>query len=544
MEREPAPPAVERTHLSDVFLSADRAFKLLRPVDAGFVDFTDTATRLAAAATEFELNKRLSPDVYLGLADVVEDGELADRLIVMRRLPAERRLDRLIDAPGLADHLREVARRVAAIHAAAPALTGADADVARHRAIRANWDGCLEVLEPTVGSIIPTAEFRRVVELVDRYLTGRAGLFDQRVDAGWVRDGHGDLRAEHVFCLDDGPRLIDCLAFRDDYRIADVLADVAFLAMDLHRLAGPAAAAHFVALYDEFADERHPSSLAHHYVAYRAAVRAKVAAVRFGQGERAAAGEILAYHQLALQHLEVGQPRLIMVGGGAATGKSTVASALADRLAATWLRADEIRKNLAGLSADEHAYSEFEAGIYSPDFSDRVYAELLREAELLLARGESVVLDASWSSAEHRRLARELGERTAAAVTELVCTVDPAVARERIARRMASLYNPSDATPDIADRLLAAFDQWPEAARVGTGCAIVSSVDSAYGRVMAGSLLQPLDGRRARPGPPGPLRVVDTALSHETIGLFLSRVSSGIFVRQPADGGDGTGGRR
>ncbi len=510
------PSSVIETHLSQVFLTGDRVYKLLKPVSTTFVDFSDRSARLDAARQEYELNRRISPDVYLGLADVVEHDELADRMIVMRRLPADRQLDRLVDDQDFADHVREAARLIATFHAAQPPITGEAAGSAGAEALRRNWEDHFRVLEPLAGPVIPTEEFDLVRTLVDRYVSGRETLLAERVAEGWVRDGHGDLRCEHVFCLDDGPRLIDCLAFRDDFRIADVLNDLAFLAMDLHRLSGPAAAGQLVRHYDQFSNEHHPASLAHHYVAYRAYVRAKVAAVRFSQGQTEAMVEVASYHRLALQHLLVGQPRLVLVGGGAGVGKSTVAEALAGRIDATWLRADEIRKAMAGIPADQHAFAEFESGIYSAEASDRVYRELLDQAELLLERGRSVVLDATWSSASHREQARALGERTASELIELECVAPAAVAKERIASRMASPFNPSDATPELVDRLNATADRWPEAIAVDTNQPIARSVEAAYCQVMAG----PPQPNSA----PSPIRIEPFSLAEETIELFLARV--------------------
>lgn len=510
-------PSAIQTHLSEVFLSATRAYKILRPVSTTFVDFTDRSVRLREAAREYELNHRISPDVYLGVSDIMEHDELAERMIVMRRLPDDRRLDNLVDSPEFPNLLRDVARLVASFHAGQPPVTGDDAGVAGAEALRRNWDDNFEVLQPMAGRVIPVEEFDRARTLVDRYLDGRAALFEQRMADGWIRDGHGDLRCEHVFCVPGGPRLIDCLAFRDDFRVADVLNDVAFLAMDLHRVAGPGAARLLVEHYDEFSNETHPSSLAHHYVAYRAAVRAKVGAIRFGQGDRAAVPEILEYHRLALQHLEVGKTRLVMVGGGAGVGKTTVALGLADRLAATCLRSDEIRKNLAGLSADQHAFNDFQQGIYDPEFSERVYDEMLREAELLLARGESVVLDASWALDHRRRAAWELGDRSSSAITELHCQAPRDVARQRIVDRMASVYNPSDASPEVADLLAATFEPWPTADAVDTSSSIARSIEAAYRLVMAESQQhQPADA----------VRVDDRTMTTETISFFLSRVTT------------------
>lgn len=527
MARSVETPAVIETHLSQVFLTPDRVYKLLRPVRTDFVDFSDRSTRLDAAVKEYELNRRLSPDVYLGLADVVEQGELVDRFIVMERLPSDRQLDHLVESPEFANHLREVARLVATFHAGQPPIAGTSAAPAEVEALRRNWADNFAALEPLAGSLLPTEEFKRVGSLVWRFIDGRSALFQERIDQGWVRDGHGDLRCEHVFCLDDGPRLIDCLAFRDDFRVADVIADVAFLAMDLHRLAGPEAAMSFVAHYDEFCNEHHPASLAHHYVAYRAYVRAKVAAIRFAQGDRSAADEVVLYHRLALQHLEVGQTRLMLVGGGAGVGKSTVAQGLADRMAATWLRADEIRKSMAGIDPGRPAADDYERGLYDPEFSDQVYRELLRQAELLLSRGHSVVLDASWSTVGRREWAAGVGGRTSSVVTELLCRAPSDVARQRIVDRMATVYNPSDATPEIADRLAQDFDPWPNADLVDTNQPIARSLDSAYCHVMDRARTQVSDVMRVDEAM---LRDLPSGEPIQTIGLFLSRAGSGAFA--------------
>ena len=136
------------------------------------------------------------------------------------------------------------------------------------------------------GPVHDPAVLDEVRARATRYLAGRGPLFECRIAEGHAVDGHGDLLADDIFCLDDGPRILDCLAFDDDLRRGDVLADLAFLAMDLEHLEhGPAAAEALVAAYDEFADEHHPRSLLHFYVAQRALVRAKVRGLRAGQGD-------------------------------------------------------------------------------------------------------------------------------------------------------------------------------------------------------------------------------------------------------------------
>lgn len=457
--------AVE-THISWVFFTPDRAFKLAKPVRFSFLDLSTPERRLEAADRELEQNRRFAPDVYLGSADVREGDAVVDRMIVMRRLPDSRRLASLVDDRDFGECLREVARAVAVFHGAADPIY--DAPMAKRDAVRANWEDNLVAIDPYVDSVIDRDEYDRVATLARRYLDGRAGVFQSRIEHGHVRDGHGDLTAEDIFCMEDGPRILDCLAFSDDLRIGDVLLDIAFLVMDTHRLAGQQAATSLMSWYREYSNAHHPASLAHHYVAYRAHVRAKVAALRSAQGDRSAEQLARTYHHLALHHLERAQVRVILVGGGPGVGKSTLAAGLSDHFGYVHLATDEIRKDVTGTPHDEHRIVAPGTDIYRPELVDATYAEQRREAELLLRAGQGVVLDASWTHADQRAAALELAHRCAADVVEIECVLDPALARERIARRLSNPWNPSDATPDLVDHLASHRDPWPSARQVST----------------------------------------------------------------------------
>lgn len=467
------------TNLSQLFFTPDRVYKLLKPVATPFVDFSETKARLAATTVEFETNRRISPDVYLGTSDLIEDGEVVDRLLIMRRLPASGDLTHLLGQGHVEGTVRDVARFIAGFHCSLDPIRDGRAAVASADSVAKNWADNLETIRSFAGSILDQDDVEEVAALQKSYLAGRDVLFEERRDLGWIRDGHGDLRCEHLFHTEDGWRLIDCVAFRDDLRISDVLADIAFLAMDLHRLAGQESAITLVRAWDEFTNEHHPSSLAHFYVAYRAHVRCKVECLRFVDGHNDAANSARNYHQLALEHLRLSCVRLVLVGGGAGTGKSTVAQGVAERIGAAHLRSDEIRKDIAGVAHDEHAFAEPGAGIYSAEVSEATTDEMVRQAELLLERGVSVVLDATWSSADARAQLRAVATKTASALTEIRCDVDPAIAKERIARRMSSVYNPSDATPELVDYLADRFEPWPEAKPLCTAQSVQATIDAA-----------------------------------------------------------------
>lgn len=512
---EPSVGAIE-THLSEVFLGHDRVFKRLKPVSLPFIDLSTSQRRCAAAAEEFRQNHAISPSVYLGLADVVEDGTVTDRLIVMRRLRAMDELTHQLDRPDVDDVLRATARRVAQLHMDAPALTGDAATPAGADALARNWEDNFDALAPFVGTIIERDSYQQVVSLVRSWLAGRSHLFEERIADGWVREGHGDLRAEHVYCTTDGVELIDCVAFDRNLRVADILSDVAFLAMDLERLSGREASHRLMQAWGEFTGEHHPSPLAHFYVAYRAHVRAKVAAIRASQGDSHAAAEASRYHERCLEHLRFAAIRVVMVGGGPGTGKSTVASGVAQAIGGAWLRADEVRKDLAGVAHDEHAFAEPDGGIYSPDMSERTRGELRRQAGELLRRGISVVLDSTWQADADRVAVRDLADAAGAELTELRCDLPPAIAKERIARRLASLYEPSDATPDLVDAIGERFDPWPEAATIDTSTSIETSIAAALQAILRqGESLRPsrlaADDERAasRSHPAGPVIRID-----------------------------------
>jgi hypothetical protein len=223
-----------------------------------------------------------------------------------------------------------------------------------------------------------------VERLAHRYLDGRSRLFERRIAEGHIRDGHGDLLADDVFCLDDGPRILDCLEFDDRLRYGDVLLDVAFLAMDLECLGAPDLARRFLDWYTEFSGRPFPASLASHYVAYRAHVRAKVACLRHDQGVEDAADEARCLLDLAHRHLEEAAVRLVLVGGLPGTGKSTLARGLADARGWAVLRSDEVRKELTGLPAAVPASSAWGEGLYRPEMTAATYAELLRRASAAL----------------------------------------------------------------------------------------------------------------------------------------------------------------
>jgi aminoglycoside phosphotransferase family enzyme/predicted kinase len=466
--------AVAETHSGVVFFFGDRAHKLKKPVDLGFLDFRTVESRRIACHREVDLNRRFAPDVYLGVADVVgPDGDVCDHLVVMRRLPASRRLSSLarLGEP-LVDEVRALGAQVAAIHAASP-QTKVAATSAGWRAMAARWDRLLDSVDAVEPSVATAVD--RIRHLAHRYVDGRTTLFDERVEAGCARDGHGDLLAADIFLLDDGARILDCLDFDEALRAGDVLADVAFLAMDLEHLGRPGLADAFVASYRGASGASWPASLEHHHRAERALVRADVSFIRAAQGDSVAAVAARSLLDLSLAHLEAGRVRLVLVCGPPGSGKSTVAASVAPCVDAELLRSDVVRHDVERDGSGADRYSD--AAVH------RVYAELLARAAGHLARGRNVVLDATWSSEPLRQAARGMARALSADLDVLECRVPPGVADARIAGRRAIGIDPSEATPSVAADLRARWVPWDDAVVIDTGGSIDETRSAAIAAI-------------------------------------------------------------
>ncbi|MTD59607.1 AAA family ATPase [Amycolatopsis sp. RM579] len=458
--------AVRETHIGSVFLVGDRAYKLKKPVNFGFLDFTRRETREQVCHKEVALNRRLAPGAYLGVADVTgPDGAVCDHLVVMRRMPDDRRLAKLVrDGVPLRDTIHELARLLARFHEQAERGPAISAQATRD-AVRDRWRASFAQVRAFHGTVLDACTGAEIERLAEDFLAGREELFTHRIGAGRVVDGHGDLLADDIFCLDEGPQILDCLEFDDTLRWVDGLDDVAFLAMDLERLGAPELGEELLNEYARFSGDPAPPALRHHYLAYRAFVRVKVACLRHQQGDPAAAELARAYAEITVRHLRRGTVRLILVGGLPASGKSTLAGAIADHLGATVLRSDRVRKELAGFPPEHSAPDEYERGLYTPAHTEQTYAELGRRAEKLLSYGETVVLDASWNSADRRADVIAVSARTHSPLAPLRCWAPETTTAARLASRGNDI---SDATPEVARRMALDVQPWPGAHTIFT----------------------------------------------------------------------------
>jgi uncharacterized protein len=464
------------THISWVFLRQGEVFKLKKPVNFGFLDFSDVSSRERACHAEVELNSRLAPGVYLGVVPVTRDargehaiggqGQVVDHAVHMSRLPVEARADLRLGRGelGVAE-VDALARCLARFHARA-ATSAHIAEFGRVEVIRGNVEENFAQARASLQRVATEAAEREVEDRQLAFLNTHGELFARRIEGGHIRDGHGDLRLEHVYLAgDQDPVIIDCIEFNERFRFADVCADLAFLSMDLGWHGRHDLKERLLATYVRETGDHDLYALVDFYESYRAYVRAKVtsfslASERLSFAARAKLeAEARRYLLLALaaERPALAAPRLLAVGGMIASGKSSLAEALGERLGAPVIGSDETRKRLCGVEATTPLRDGAWRDAYGPEVTERVYAELVRRARVVLESGRSVILDATFRSRGDREAARHLAASASASFRFVECRVPEAVARARLLTR-ARGPSVSDGRPEIYAEFAARYE--------------------------------------------------------------------------------------
>jgi len=475
-EERPQAVRLVETHISWLFLTGRYVYKIKKPVNFGFLDFTTLERRRHFCHEEVRLNRRLSPDVYLGVVEVVRrngtyalhgSGETVDYAVKMRQLPEDRWLSVLLEQGRAVEaEVRRVARLIARFHRSAetgPEITRTGA----LETVRYNAEENFQQTEKYIGLTLERPLYERIRAYTYAFLEVKEPLFRRREAEGFIRDGHGDLHTAQIN-LEDGVAIIDCIEFNTRFRYADISADLAFLAMDLDFHGRPDLERALVEEWVRETGDRGARDLLPYYKCYRAYVRGKVESFRLDEpglpeAERTAITErARRYFALAGQYARLRGPALLITSGLMGTGKSTLARGLANALGARLLASDRVRKELAGIPPQEHRYEPWEQGIYSPEFTERTYRELHDRARRLLEQGEVVVLDASYRARAWRESARRVAEGVGAPFWALETLCPREEVLRRLARRREDTSTVSDGRPELLSAQQAHFEPLEE----------------------------------------------------------------------------------
>lgn len=477
---------LRETHISNVFLSESTVFKVKKPVELGFLDFRSLEARKRYCEAEVELNRRLAEHVYRGVRPVTRDArgvhaigtaadsssEIVDYAVEMVRLRDADAADARLRAGRLSRaDLARVAERLAEFHACARC----DAETAHfgeRAVIRQNVEENFEQTKASAPQFLSPEGIAAIERWQRDFLEREHARFEARVQARRIRDGHGDLRLEHCYLADDGSvEIIDCIEFNERFRYGDVCADVAFLAMDLSWHERPDLSESFLASYARASGDYDLYAIVDFYESYRAYVRGKVAsllAADEGADEtvrQRARSTARKYYLLAeaCSREALERPRLYAVGGIIASGKSTLASELADMIDAPVLEADRTRKQLAGIDPHTPWRDAAFSGHYGVEQTRAVYAELLRRAEVILRSGRSAIIDASFRERAQREAARAQAAALGCEFVFIECVAPSELCRRRLTQR-ASGPSTSDGRADIFDEFVRGYEAVTELA--------------------------------------------------------------------------------
>lgn len=480
------------THISWVLLAGDFAYKIKKPVDLGFLDFSTLDKRRHYCEEEVRLNERLAPGLYLDVVPIGGtpeqpawgQGRAIEYAVRMRRFPQQAQLDRMLDAGELrVDHLDAFARLIAEFHGSA-AIAGAQTPFGEQATVYRPIEENFHALRGALSSRTVLDQLDGVEAWgMDRFLALRDLLAARKHD-GFVRECHGDLHLRNLAWVDNQPLAFDCIEFDPALRWIDVMSEIAFLTMDLRARAQPAMAGRFLNRYLERTGDYAGLALLAFYQVYRALVRAKVDAIRLHQADISATeqaqveAECARYLQLAREFGNPGSPWLVITRGMSGSGKTTLSAGIMERLGAIRIRSDVERKRLFGLPAEQRAGAAPGQGIYTAEAGRKTYGRLLELAGTILDAGYPVIVDAVFAEPEQRSTFQALAADRSLPFLILEFSASPGELRERITGRPKGA---SDAGLAVLERQIAT---WQALSTAEQGCLLTIDTE------------QPLDADR------------------------------------------------
>jgi aminoglycoside phosphotransferase family enzyme/predicted kinase len=457
------------THISWVVLTGVQAYKIKKPVDLGFVDFTTLEKRRHFCYEELRLNKRLAPDLYIDVVTLTQtgnaitvngEGEIVDYAVRLHQFDLHQQLDHLISEHRLRfEHIDQLATIIADFHQSvecAPLDSNFGKPEVVHAAVKENFHHCLQ---------LATNDQQRLQHLQDwsnEEYNRLYGYFIQRKKDGFVRECHGDLHLGNITLFHDRVTPFDCIEFNANFRWIDVISEIAFLTMDLISRGRQDMAMRFLNDYLTHTGDYRGVTGLRYYLDYRAMVRAKVEAIRAGQTQdeqqhTTALSHFHHYIELADRFRCQQRPTLFITHGMSGSGKTTIVRELLKEIPAIHLRSDVERKRLYRLKPTDKSASAIEQGIYSKEASGKTYDTLRELAASLLNNGWNTVVDATFLKQPRRATFQQLAEQCQAHFVILDFTADPESLRQRVISRSQQKDAISEATLEVLENQLESY---------------------------------------------------------------------------------------
>ncbi|AZZ94647.1 hypothetical protein EUZ85_29625 [Hahella sp. KA22] len=467
------------THISWVILTGPYAYKIKKPMDFGFLNFTDLERRRFYCEEELRLNRRLAPEIYQGLVRITGseaepsidgDGDVIEYAVKMKQFNPEDLLSKLPnDSDKLPRYLDALSQQLADFHMQESAVADGSCEFGDPEQVFAPVQQNFDQVRPMLSD---PAELRQL-----EYIEGWAQstyerlrpFLQSRKDKGFVRECHGDVHLGNVTLFEDKVTLFDCIEFNEDFRWTDVYNDLAFLMMDLEDRGMKHLSYRFLNKYLEITGDYVGAELLPFYKSYRAMVRCKVALFTLGApglSEEAKAEQVRKYRkylELAESYMDVPTRFLLITHGVSGTGKSTITSRLLERLSAIRLRSDVERKRLFGFSnLDNTGASGSDQGIYNKDASIKTYTHLADTARALLHCGAAVIIDATFLRYDQRQQMEKVAEEEGVPFAVVDCRVPLDEIERRLNRRKEKNDDPAEADVEVMHKQLTRDEPFQE----------------------------------------------------------------------------------
>lgn len=464
-----------QTHVSWLLLTDTHVFKLKKPVNFGFLDFSTLDLRRFYCYEELRLNRRLCPDIYEQVialreteagAAFVGDGNVIEYAVMMKRLPADRMLDILVDNGNISvEEIQIIALEICKFHSNAP-TSPYISEFGSLEQIRFNWRENFEQTPPFRTSTLPLAVSETIRTYVETFTDSHRTLFAERIEDGYIRECDGDIHLGNICLLNSTAYIFDCIEFNERFRFSDTAADIAFLLMDLDYHRRPDLADAALSTYITTSGDTNLAKLITFYKVYRAFVRGKVESMQLldsgitQEARTAAEKRAIRYFRLAQGYCMRSRLPLTLyiTCGTMGCGKSTLTDLLVFELGLATFNSDAVRKQMAGLPPETAVKVSFGEGLYSREMSNATYRQLERLADNELASGHSLVIDAGFGTGADRAEFARLAASHHAEFIILFVQCDPDVQRQRLRERSFRSCPVSDGRVELLDQQKSVFE--------------------------------------------------------------------------------------
>ena len=447
------------THISWVLLAGEYAYKIKKPLDLGFLDFSTLEKRKHFCEEETRLNRRLAPDIYLDAIPITGsesapkisgDGAVLEWAVRMRAFDADSTLDRTGQLS--TEQIDAIADVIARFHRTIPATSADSANGRAERVMLPALENFAQIRALSTNSLLDALEDWTRQE-GDRL----ESTFEERKHAGFIRECHGDLHLGNIAWVDNAPLIFDCIEFNPNLSWIDVISEVAFLFMDLVHRGHDSLAWRLLNRYLEHTGDYAGLTVFRFYLVYRAMVRAKVASIRAHQGDAESQAEAAQYLELATRLSRADKPALLLMHGVSGSGKTWLSQQILEQLGAVRLRSDVERKRLFGLDALEDS-SRIEGGIYTAEASRQTFQNLHDLARDLLHAGYRAIVDATFLKQAHRTPFLKLADSLQVPVRILAMQADESLLRQRVLARGEHGGDASEADVAVLDMQLRSIE--------------------------------------------------------------------------------------